>query len=111
MLVDRRRLQHLCRTSVAQVSQVERNVTARDRTGRTACHLDLDAEDSNGQTPRQQCRINPEQVESARKGAMRHRSTQVCIGLQSLRLDALQLCEILQLSCGPLARLIAFCER
>jgi hypothetical protein len=59
--------------------------------------------------------IDAEQVETARREIakvrldfVRNRAMEVCIGLQSLRLDALQVCEILQLACGPLARLIAF---
>jgi hypothetical protein len=39
---------------------------------------------------------------------VRDRALQVCIGLQSLRLDALQLCEILQFACGAIAPLIPF---
>jgi hypothetical protein len=39
---------------------------------------------------------------------VRQRALQVCVGLQSLRLDALQMCEILQRSCGHVARLIPF---
>jgi hypothetical protein len=91
-----------------------------------AAGADLDAEDRNGRTPRQclaerrptrrvSVDVDPEQVEMARREIakvrldfVRHRAMEVCIGLQSLRLDALQMCEILQLVCGPLARLIAF---
>ena len=47
-------------------------------------------------------------IAKARLDFVRHRALQVCIGLQSLRLDALQMCKILQQACGPLARLIAF---
>jgi hypothetical protein len=41
---------------------------------------------------------------------IRDRALQVCIGLQSLRIDALQMCEILQQACfgGRLAQLIPF---
>jgi ankyrin repeat protein len=59
--------------------------------------------------------IDAEQVEMTRRDIakarldfVRIRAMQVCIGLQSLRLDALQLCEILQLSFSPVAHLIAF---
>jgi ankyrin repeat protein len=59
--------------------------------------------------------IDADRVEAARRDIaktrldfVRHRALEVCIGLQPLRLDALQLCEILQHACGPLARLIAF---
>jgi ankyrin repeat protein len=113
------------------------DVTSRDRNRRTACHIavdhrtrfvhllvaagaDLDTADHIDQTPRMSLAeygmtIDPEQVELARRDIaktrldfVRHRAMEVCIGLQSLRLDALQLCEILQHSCGPLARFIAF---
>jgi hypothetical protein len=56
-----------------------------------------------------------EQVEMARREIakvrldfVRWRALEVCIGLQPLQLDALQLCEILQHSCGPVACVIAF---
>jgi ankyrin repeat protein len=39
---------------------------------------------------------------------VRHRAWQVCIGLQSRGLDSLQMCEILRLACGPMARFVAF---
>jgi ankyrin repeat protein len=59
--------------------------------------------------------ISVHEIESARREIaktrldfVRHRAMQVCIGLRSLRLDALQLCEILQQSCGPVAHVIAF---
>jgi ankyrin repeat protein len=39
---------------------------------------------------------------------VRHRALQICIGLQSCGLDALQMCEILLHSCGRMAPLIAF---
>jgi ankyrin repeat protein len=85
-----------------------------------AAGADLDAADDNDQTPRQclaehQLTVDPERVEAARQKIakmrldfVRHRALQICTGLQSLQLDALQVCEILQLACGPLARLIAF---
>jgi hypothetical protein len=91
-----------------------------------AAGADLDAEDENGETPRQfltergdDVFIDPLQVEAARREIakvridfVRRRAMEVCIGLQSLQLDALQLCEILPLACGRLARLIAFqCEK
>jgi ankyrin repeat protein len=85
-----------------------------------AVGADLDAPDENDDTPRQWLNdsgiaVDAEQVESARREIakmrldfVRHRAVDVCIGLQSLRLDALQLCEILQRACGPLARVIGF---
>jgi hypothetical protein len=39
---------------------------------------------------------------------VRERALQVCIGLQPRGLDALQMCEILQHACGPMAPLIPF---
>lgn len=59
--------------------------------------------------------LDADRVESAcreiakmRHDFVRHRAMDVCIGMQALRLDAWQMCEISQHSCGPLARLIAF---
>jgi ankyrin repeat protein len=114
------------------------DVAARDRLGRTACDLasaishpkmmsfvhamlasgaSLDDVHENGKTPRL-ClaeSVDPEQVESARREIanarldfVRYRALEVCIGLRSLGLDALQMCEILRCACGPLARVIAF---
>jgi ankyrin repeat protein len=85
-----------------------------------AAGADLDAADDFGNTGRQLlARINwtidPDRVEAARRDIaktridfVRYRALQVCIGLQSLRLNALQMCEILQFACGPLAPLIPF---
>lgn len=39
---------------------------------------------------------------------VRERALQVCLGLQSRQLDALQMCEILRHSCGPFATMVAF---
>ena len=83
---------------------------------------DLDGVIDIGETPRQiladrgvQVDLSDAALERARGDIakvrldfVRHRAMQVCIGLQSLRLDGLQLCEILQFACGPLARLIRF---
>lgn len=59
--------------------------------------------------------IDADQVEKARHNIakvrldfVRDRALEVCIGLELLRLDALQMCEILQHACGPIARLVAF---
>jgi hypothetical protein len=116
------------------------DVTARDRRGRTACHVaatqsaqlmslvhamvaagaDIDAADYDNETPRRRLAasgltVDPEQVETARReiakarlDLVRQRALQVCIGLQSRGLDALQMCEILQFACGPSAQLVAF---
>jgi ankyrin repeat protein len=108
------------------------DVSARGRFGRTACQMmpyvhtmlaagiDLDAADDKGDVARDwlndcAATIDAERVEAARREIaqlrldfVRHRALEVCIGLQPLRLDALQLCVILQHACGPLARVIAF---
>jgi ankyrin repeat protein len=59
--------------------------------------------------------LDAERVETARRDIartrldfVRHRAFQLCVGLHSLNLDALQTCEILQHACGRLAHLIAF---
>jgi len=81
---------------------------------------DLDAANDAGETARQALArrgwtLHPDQVEAARREIaktridfVRYRALQVCIGLQSLRLNALQMCEILQFACGALALLIPF---
>jgi ankyrin repeat protein len=87
-----------------------------------AAGADLDAADNRGETARRTSArldwtVDPDQVEAARRDIakkridlVRHRARQVCIGLQSLRIDALQLCEILQFAClgGRVAQLIPF---
>jgi ankyrin repeat protein len=59
--------------------------------------------------------VRADDVETARRDIaktrfeiVRHRAMRVCIGLQSLGLDALQMCEILQHACGPAAQFVAF---
>jgi ankyrin repeat protein len=47
-------------------------------------------------------------IARARLDLVRQRAFQICVGLQSFRLDALQLCEILMHSFGALGSLIAF---
>jgi ankyrin repeat protein len=112
------------------------NVSARDNRGRTALHdvsrtnvcallaggADLDAADDAGETARQAlarlgltvrpCEVQAEHrnIAKARLNLVRDRALQVCIGLQSLRLDALQMCEILQHTClsGRVAQLVPF---
>jgi ankyrin repeat protein len=81
---------------------------------------DLDAADDDGVTARQELvdwsvTIDADLVEAARRGitkrrldVVRYRACEVCIGLQSLRLDALQLCEVMLFACGNLAPLIPF---
>jgi ankyrin repeat protein len=85
-----------------------------------AVGADLEAKDENGRTSRQWLTdsgtaVDPAQVETAfreiakvRLDFVRRRALQVCIGLQSHGLDALQMCEILVHSCGPLATLVSF---
>jgi ankyrin repeat protein len=48
------------------------------------------------------------EIAKTRLDFVRHRALQVCFGLQSRGLDALQMCEVLLHSCGPLAPLILF---
>jgi len=64
---------------------------------------------------RQQPIVEPDQIEAARRDIararvdfVRHRALELCIGLQSLRLDALQMCEILQFACGVFAPVTPF---
>jgi len=83
-----------------------------------AAGADLDATDDTGVTVREvfaRVTIDPDRVEVARReiakarlDLVQHRALQVCIGLQSLRIDALQLCEILQFACGAIAPVIPF---
>jgi ankyrin repeat protein len=84
-----------------------------------AAGCDLDARHNDGSTLRQlAARSNvwmptEQQLDSARRRVarlqldfVRQRALQVCIGLQSRGLDALQMCELLQYSCGPVAALV-----
>jgi len=80
-----------------------------------AAGADLDLADYTGETARQllargELSVDPDGVEAARREIaktrldfVRHRALQVCIGLQLLELDALQVCEVLQFACGPVA--------
>lgn len=47
-------------------------------------------------------------LQTTRIGLIRRRALEVCIALQTLRIDALQMCEILTYSCDPIASLIPF---
>lgn len=47
-------------------------------------------------------------IARTRLDLVRLRAFEVCVALQSLRLNALQLCEILMHSCGAVAMLIPF---
>jgi ankyrin repeat protein len=81
---------------------------------------DLDATEKHGETPRQLFTrfdfvIDENEVSSVRRrivktslDCVRQRALQVCIGLHCLEIPALQMCEILLFSCGPVAPLIPF---
>lgn len=87
----------------------------------TAAGADIDAVDSSGQTPRARAHElgvampNEDELALVRReivatqiGFVGKRALDVCVGLQSRDLDALQLCEILQHACGPVAAAIPF---
>jgi ankyrin repeat protein len=82
---------------------------------------DLDQPNKKGETPRMIATRNNvalpttdeidaarHRIAKARLDLVRERAFQICVGLQSFRLDALQLCEILMHSFGALGSLIAF---
>jgi ankyrin repeat protein len=81
---------------------------------------DLDARDCDGSSAREilaekRLTIDWDQVVVARKEIakkrldfVRLRAFQLCIGLQSLSLPALQICDVLLFACGPIAPLIPF---
>jgi ankyrin repeat protein len=82
---------------------------------------DLDQLDNKGQTPRtiaarkhvtlpsaDEINAARQRIAKTRLDLVRERAFQICIGLQSFRLNALQLCEILMHSFGALGSLIAF---
>jgi ankyrin repeat protein len=81
---------------------------------------DIDAADHERVTARQtlerrglalsdeEVAVARDRVAKLRLDFVRHRALEVCIGLQSLRLSALQLCEILLNACGPVAPVIRF---
>jgi hypothetical protein len=81
---------------------------------------EIDVADMDGVIPRQLMAergvvVDEAKVECARRRIAkqridfaRGRALQVCIGLRSRSLSALQTCEILQYACGPLAPLIPF---
>jgi ankyrin repeat protein len=81
----------------------------------------LDEKNHNGITPRHVLAYrkhtvgNDEAIQAARRRIaarrldfVRKRALQVCIGLEPLKLDALQTCEILVHACGPIATLVPF---
>lgn len=66
-------------------------------------------------TQRGMVAVDDASVENARRRIarlrldfVRSRALQICIGLQSMGLDALQMCEILMHACGPVAPVVAF---
>lgn len=111
------------------------DVHATDSSGRSACHwavgsavaaetlsclvasgADINTLDKNGVSASSFANEVPtaESIERARRriamhalALVRQRALQVCIGLYSLDLDALQMCEILRHACGPFARTVA----
>jgi ankyrin len=84
-----------------------------------ALQVDMDQADRSGKTPRslmgQQQWPTASHVEEARRRIVgtrldfvRKRASEICIALQSLDLDALQLCEIMSHSCGSFANCVPF---
>jgi ankyrin repeat protein len=85
-----------------------------------AAGADLDAADDDGNTAREELdrdgvSVDADSVAAARRDIararvdfVRDRALQVCIGLQSLELDALQMCEILLFACGRVAQAVPF---
>lgn len=79
---------------------------ALNNTGQTA--RQLAAEESAGAPTAADIDDAHRRIASARLDYVRQRALHVCVGLQPLRLDALQLCELLVHSCGPVAPLVPF---
>jgi len=86
-----------------------------------AAGADFDAPDAAGETPRQiaartgvpeptadELAAARRRVARARIDFVRERALQVCIGLQPLGLEALQMCAVLRHACGPRALLVPF---
>lgn len=82
---------------------------------------DLDQPDTTGVTPREICMVDDRPLPTAneietvhrriakmRLDLVRQRAAEICFGLQSRNIDALQLCEILMHSFGALGSLIQF---
>lgn len=85
-----------------------------------AAGADLDTPSKNGTTARQlavlhgigaptACEIAAakRRITRTQLDFVRNRAFQVCVGLQSLSLDALQVCHILEHACGPVAPLVS----
>jgi ankyrin repeat protein len=92
---------------VAKMSNKWMEVAILSVAALVAVGADLDAADNSGQTARQALKARTD-LAKARLDFVRYRALEVCIGLQSRELDALQLCEILQFACGRFAPLIPF---
>lgn len=86
-----------------------------------AAGADIDQVDNSGRSARQlallsECPLptNAEiglarrRIAATRLNFVRQRALEVCIALHGLELDALQMCEIMLHSCGPVAHLIPF---
>jgi ankyrin repeat protein len=86
-----------------------------------AAGADLDEPNSSNQTPRQlaatydvalptddDITLVRRRIAAIQLEFVRNRATEVCIGLQSRGLDALQLCEIMVHACGPVAPAVPF---
>lgn len=89
-----------------------------------AVGADLDQAANDGSTPRQiaiaaGCRLPSDmddadvvaarrRISAARLDFVRRRAFEVCVGLQPLGIDALQMCEVMLHACGPVARHVAF---
>jgi hypothetical protein len=82
---------------------------------------DLDQPNNKGETPRtiaarrhvalptaDEINAARQRIAKTRLDLVRERAFQICVGLQSFRLNALQLCEILMHSFGAIGSLIAF---
>lgn len=113
-------------TSTSARGETPCHKAARSLSSHSLCALlaagaDFDQPDNDGDTPRQYVLANnlhvptAHEIDAARRRLskmrldfVRHRALEVCIGLQPLGLDALQLCEILLYSCGPVAPVIRF---
>jgi hypothetical protein len=85
-----------------------------------AAGADLDSPSNNGTTPMQlavlhgvgaltACAAAKRRIIRTQLDIVRNRAFQVCVGLQSLSLDALQVCHILGMraACGPVAPLVS----
>jgi ankyrin repeat protein len=89
--------------------------------GCVAAGGNLHQPDNAGNTPyntiveRNRSVIDTDQIDAARRriatirlDLVRHRAFQICVGLQPLNIDALQLCEIMMHSFGAIGSVIAF---